>query len=126
MSNIDKHNLYITECGDIIAEMWSVKWEPDMEQQDLPNVFPAQSLEERLPKLPGIEQWITNSTASAVENNLRTYQKLCPNHTLSVGAPNENTYAMRRAGQSIKNTGRPLSSLGIVGIYARLREDNNG
>lgn len=97
-----------------------------MEQQDLPNVFPTQSLEERLPKLRGVEQWITNTTQAGVEDTLNTYRKMCPNHVLSVGAPNENTYAMRRAGQSIKNTGRPLSSLGIVGIYARLRDETNG
>ena len=95
-----------------------------MQQQDLPNVFAPQSLEERLPNAHGIEQWITNTTEAKAADTLHGYAKLCPNHVLSIGAPNENTYAMLRAGQSIKNTGRPLSSLGIVGIYARLRENN--
>jgi hypothetical protein len=97
-----------------------------MQQQELPNVFAPQSLEERLPKAHGIEQWITNCTEAKANDTLHSYRKMCPNHVLSIGAPNENTYAMLRAGQSIKNTSRPLSSLGIVGIYARLRDEANG
>lgn len=95
-----------------------------MQQQDLPNVFAPASLEARLPKVHGVEQWITNTTEAKSAETLHGYTKLCPNHVLSIGGANENTYAMLRAGQSIKNTGRPLSSLGIVGIYAQLRENN--
>lgn len=95
-----------------------------MEQQDLPNVFPTQTLEQRLPKERGVEQWVTNATESAAENGLHVYSKLCPKYLFTIGAANENTYAMLRAGQAIRNTGRPLSSLGIVGIYARLRDDD--
>jgi hypothetical protein len=124
MYNIGKDTLYITECGDIIAEMYSIKWEPDMEQQDLPNIFLRQSLEQRLPKERGVERWVTNVTENAADNGLQVYSKMCPKYLFTIGAPNENTYAMLRAGQSIRNTGRPLSSLGIVGIYARLRDDD--